>query len=424
MMGAHPDRPCRPPGRRAQPSSARPRAGAPHGRIFTCRGHAIAGALRMRSRRHFRASRTPTGFRYAPGCGDAGQVGREPGRRGRSSRASFRTSTRSSSSPSLRSSARSSSRIRSQRIGSAPADRSTSSWTCAARAALPPVEGELASHQASSRHGRGPAGRVGDPLPVRLVAGRPVVRARVRAGVGRLVPDRARVARGRRAPLGMVLGLRSRPTSSPGAVGFHRDRVREAGRWAGIAVDDAASSRSRREGARVGRAMPARRSSTRCSGWPPSSPSRGAGRRRSSFHLARGLSMQTLGRQALRLGCRAVRRRDREAASAPAVDPPSSRRARSRGSCWTGSAFARAWGSNSWVVSGSRTASSAPAAGQRVRTCSCSNRRFELHLRAPRYEARGVAPALRPGHPRQDDAAPRVGPGGRRERRHPGPRAP
>src|SRR4029450_11909213 len=301
----------------------------------------------------------------------------------------------------------------------------------------------------AQRTGRGPAGRVGHPLPVRLVAGRPVVRARVRAGVRAALPDRPRVARGGRTPLGMVLGPhdRVRPVRADGRVPPDRG-ARGAALERGIEGDDAAV---RRRGRGVGRggaggrgsaasrsmmrrfvdgarawveAMPAAPLEYAMLGVAPELPQDLDGWAAAFAYLAWGLS-GNWDDALLRL--RLSERFGPETAAAllppPAVDPPGLAAGslagrllgglpRSRGEganrwggsgsggggVWAGRARSRGQGSNSWVVSGSRTASGRPLlANDPHLLVQQPAAWFELHLRAPGYEARGIALPFVPG---------------------------
>jgi penicillin amidase len=82
----------------------------------------------------------------------------------------------------------------------------------------------------------------------------------------------------------------------------------------------------------------------------------------------------------------------------PAVDPPGLAAGSLAGRLLDGLPRSRGQGSNSWVVSGSRTASGRPLlANDPHLLVQQPAAWFELHLRAPGYEARGVALPFVPG---------------------------
>ena len=295
--------------------------------------------LRMRSRRRLEHPEHRQVRVRLQRVGDAGRVGREPGpvvgHRGHHSR---RASTRSTT-------------LLGTFLGTLlgtllvegpePADRLPPHGRSARRVPGrrthgPPAGGGRAGGRGAPRTGRGPAGRVGDPLPVRRVAGRPVVRAGVRAGVGAAVPDRARAARGGRAPLGMVLGPhdRVRPVRADGRVPPDRG-ARGAALERGIAVDDAAVRR-RGPGLDGGDAGPAAR--VRDARGGPGAPrgSRGLG---GGVRLPRVGPLGQLGRRAAPAPpVRAVRSRDRGGPPAAAGRRP----ARARGGLARGAVVGRA----------------------------------------------------------------------------------
>ena len=242
----------------------------------------------------------------------------------------------------------------------------------AARAALPPVEGEL---EVPGLHEPVEVlrDRWGIPYLSAASTGRPVVRAGVRPGLGAAVPDRARAARGGRTPLGMVLRShdRGRPVRADGRLPPDR-RPRGPALERCVAVDDAAVRRRRPGvGGRHAGPAPGVRDARRRPR-PPRGPRDLGGRVR----VPRVGAVGQLGRRAAPAAAvRTVRRpRPRGRCCHPRPPRSGSPRDRSPGGCWTGSRVraARVRTTGSCRVRGPRAdGRSWPT----TRTCSCSSRR-------------------------------------------------
>ncbi|HEY3264463.1 MAG TPA: penicillin acylase family protein, partial [Actinomycetota bacterium] len=180
-------------------------------------------------------------------------------------------------------------------------------------------------------------------------------------------------------------------------VGFHRIGVREAQRWSA-----ASRSMMRRfvDGARAWMdAMPAPPLEYAMLGVAPELPEDLEGWAAAFAYLAWGLS-GNWDDELLRL--RLSERFGAETAAVllppPAVDPPGLAAGSLAGRLLDGLPRSRGQGSNSWVVSGSRTASGRPLlANDPHLLVQQPAAWFELHLRAPGYEARGAALPFLPG---------------------------
>ena len=168
----------------------------------------------------------------------------------------------------------------------------------------------------------------------------------------------------------------------------------------------------------AGAAASSTRCSTRARSCPTTTPARGR-----RLRLPGLGAVGQLGDGAAARGDRRAPRPDavRDAAPAAAADRVARPAGRSAGGCSTSSRDPRGPGSNEWVVAGSRTASGKPLLANDPHLLALQPGAWlEMHLRAPGYEARGVALTFSPGIAARRDGASRVG-RHERDRRRPGP---
>ena len=266
----------------------------------------------------------------------------------------------------------------------------------AARAALPPVEGELAVTGLSE-----PVEVLRDGWGIPCLSASSLDDLWFAQGFVQASERLFQIELALRAAGGRLSGWFSDLTIASDrfarTVGFHRIGVREARRWS-------ASSRSmmRRfvDGARAWvEAMPAPPLEYGMLAVAPELPEDLEAWAAAFAYLAWGLS-GNWDDELLRL--RLSERFGAETAAAllppPAVDPPGLAAGSLAGRLLDGLPRSRGQGSNSWVVSGSRTARGRPLlANDPHLLVQQPAAWFELHLRAPGYEARGIALPFVPG---------------------------